>query len=441
MDATPDIPSGRSARRSTVALEQVFDSNEAASTRRRMRSALGRQLFEYGLEESSARPKPVTGRVLIVDHDQLSGGILARNLQRDGYAVEREESGPRALARLGEGGFDMVLWEVGLPTLKGFDLLAQIKQDARLQHLPVVLLSERNDIDAVVRCIEAGAEDYLFKPFNPALLKARIRACLERKVLREQEQRLLATIKTQQQRLDEELKEAADYLQSLLPAPFSEPFTVKWRFIPWSELGGDSFGYHWIDDDHFALYLLDVCGHGVGAALLSVAALNVLRSGAMQGIDSRSPGAVLSAMNRAFPMEKQNDRYFTLWYGVYQPSNRKLTYGSAGHPAAILHETGVAAPKKLLARGMLIGGMPDSRYPEQTCEIAPGSRFFLFSDGAYEVTLEDGSVFSLDEFIPMLGALPADAPVDLDALIAQIRAQRRGLPFEDDLSIVSIEFK
>lgn len=441
MDATPDTPSGRPGRRAPVSLGQLFGSDEAASTRQRIRSALGRQLFEYVLEQSTARPEPVAGRILIVDHDRLSGEILARNLQRDGHTVETEESGPRALDRLGAGGFDMVLWEVDLPTLKGFELLAKIKHDARLQHIPVVLLSEQNDTDSVVRCIEAGAEDYLFKPFNPALLKARIRACLERKILRDQEQRLLATIKTQQQRLDQELKEASAYLESLLPAPFSEPFLIKWRFIPWSELGGDSFGYHWIDDDHFALYLLDVCGHGVGAALLSVAALNVLRSGAMQGLDPRSPGAVLSAMNRAFPMEKQNNSYFTLWYGVYRPSTRKFTYGSGGHPAAILQLPGEAAPKKLLARGMMIGGMPDSTYPEQTCQIAPGSRFFLFSDGAYEVTLEDGRIASLDEFIPMLGALPFDAPVDLDALIAQIRALRCGLPLEDDLSLVSIEFK
>ena len=129
------------------------------------------------------------------------------------------------------------------------------------------------------------------------------------------------------------------------------------------------------------------------------------------------------------------------WYGVYQPSTRTLTFGSGGHPAAILQEPGDPAPRKLLARGMMIGGMPESRYPEQTCRIATGSRFFLFSDGAYEVTLEDGRIASLDEFIPMLGALPIDAPVDLDSLIAQIRALRRGLPLEDDLSLVSIEFK
>jgi len=304
----------------------------------------------------------------------------------------------------------------------------------------VVLISEQKDTDTVISCIEAGADDFLPRPFNPALLKARIRACLERKTLRDQEQRLLATIKSQQQRLDGELTEAAEYLRSLLPAPLTEPFAIDWRFIPSSELGGDAFGYHWIDDDHFALYLLDVCGHGVGAALLSVAALNVLRSGAMHGTDFRDPGAVLSAINRAFPMEQQHNRYFTLWYGVYQRSRQRMTYGSGGHPPALLFEPGQSAPKKLAARGMMIGGMPNSRYPTLTCEIVPGSRFFLFCDGAYEITQPDGKVFTFDEFTQLLGKYPANSAMDLDALVAQIRKLRGSSSLEDDLSLITIQF-
>jgi sigma-B regulation protein RsbU (phosphoserine phosphatase) len=437
MDLTPDPKSKRPGARAP--LEQLFGSDEAPAPQR-ARSVVGRQLFEYVLEQPSAGQTPASGRLLIVDHDRLSRDILSRNLKREGYAVELEEDGELALARLGAGTFDLVLWEVQLPALNGLEMLGRTKQDAALRHLPVVLLSEQKDIEGVIRCIEAGADDYLPKPFNPALLKARIHACMERKMLRDQEQRLLATIKCQQERLDGELTEAADYLRSLLPEPFAEPFVIDWRFIPSGELGGDAFGYHWIDEDHFALYLLDVCGHGVGAALLSVTVLNVLRSGAMQGTDFRNPEAVLSAVNRAFPMEQQHNRYFTLWYGVYQRSTRKITYGSGGHPPALLFEPGQASPKKLMAKGMMIGGMPNSRYAPQSCEIAPGSRFFLFCDGAYEITQPDGRVFTFDEFTQLLGKLPANAPLDLDDLIAQIRKLRGPPPLEDDLSLVTIQF-
>jgi len=440
MDATPDPANKRAKAAGRRPIDELFGAGEGTAASKRVRSSMGRQLFEYVLEKPSEKTATVSGRILIVDNDQLSREILSRNLKREGYAVEMETDGPHALARLGEGAFDLLLWEVSLPTLKGLDLLNRIKKDTALQHIPVVLLSEQTETENVIRCIEAGAEDYLSKPFNPALLKARIRGCMERKALRDQEQRLLATIKTQQERLTNELNEASSYLRSLLPAPCTEPFAIDWRFIPSSELGGDSFGYRWIDDDHFALYLLDVCGHGVGAALLSVAALNVLRSGAMQGTDFRDPSSVLSMMNRTFPMEEQNNRYFTMWYGVYQRSTGKITYASGGHPPALLVSPGEAAPKKLAAKGMMIGGMPGSRYVGQSGEIPPGSRLFLFCDGAYELTTADERAYTYDEFAALLASLPPNIPIDLDQLVAQIRVLNNSKPLDDDLSLITIQF-
>ena len=98
---------------------------------------------------------------------------------------------------------------------------------------------------------------------------------------------------------------------------------TDWRFVPSAELGGDSFGYHWLDDDHFAFYLLDVSGHGVGSALLSVSAMNALRSQALPQTDFREPGQVLAALNNAFQMDQQNGLFFTIWYGVYHKPTRR----------------------------------------------------------------------------------------------------------------------
>ena len=88
-------------------------------------------------------------------------------------------------------------------------------------------------------------------------------------------------------------------------------------FVPSVELGGDAFGYHWLDSDHFAIYLLDVCGHGVKAALLSISAMNVLRNQSLASTDFRSPTEVLAGLNKAFQMDRHNDMYFTMWYGVF----------------------------------------------------------------------------------------------------------------------------
>ena len=141
-----------------------------------------------------------------------------------------------------------------------------------------------------------------------------------------------------QHRLASEMKQAAHYVQSLLPEKLKKgDIRTDWRFIPSAELGGDSFGYHWLDDDHFAFYLLDVSGHGVGSALLSVSAMNALRSQALPQTDFRVPGQVLGALNNAFQMEQQNGLFFTIWYGVYHKPSRQIHYSGGGHPPALLY--------------------------------------------------------------------------------------------------------
>jgi len=99
---------------------------------------------------------------------------------------------------------------------------------------------------------------------------------------------------------------------AITTAPLTGAIEIEWCFHPSQQLGGDAFGYHWINDSHFALYLLDVCGHGVGAALLSVSVLNTLRAQALPSVDFRSPAQVLAALNRAYRMENHNQLYFTI---------------------------------------------------------------------------------------------------------------------------------
>ena len=189
-------------------------------------------------------------------------------------------------------------------------------------------------------------------------------------------------------RLRQELHDAERYVLAILPAPVAEPIAVEWLFVPSTELGGDSFGYHWIDGEHFALYLLDVCGHGVGSALLSITVANTLRSGALQNTDFRRPEAVLGSLNQAFQMENQNGLYFTIWYGVYHRPTGTLRYASAGHPPPILvsgarEQRGRA--ESLAAVGCPVGILPDASYESNECTLAGPARLFLFSDGAYEI--------------------------------------------------------
>jgi sigma-B regulation protein RsbU (phosphoserine phosphatase) len=242
-------------------------------------------------------------------------------------------------------------------------------------------------------------------------------------------------------RLRQELNDAERYVLALLPAPVAEPFAVDWLFVPSTELGGDSFGYHWIDREHFALYLLDVCGHGVGSALLSITVMNTLRSGALVDTDFRMPEAVLGSLNQAFQMERQNNLYFTIWYGVYHRPTGKLRYASAGHPPPILvsgarEQRGIA--KSLAGVGCPVGLLPVAGYESKECTLAGPARLFLFSDGAYEITRPDGTLLEFEAFEEILTRAVPEGGSELQELLHFAQEVNGSKDLEDDFSIIKI---
>ena len=244
--------------------------------------------------------------------------------------------------------------------------------------------------------------------------------------------------------LNEELVEAAEYVKSMLPKPIKEgPVKTDWRFFPSTSLGGDAFGYHWIDGDHFAVYLLDVSGHGVGAALLSVSVLNALRSQTLPHADFKNSKQVLESLNRAFPGEENNDMFFTIWYGVYKKSTRELTYASGGHPPAFLlggNAEGDSETTLLRTPGYVIGGAPEATYERRECLVGEQNRLYIFSDGVYEIEKADGSMWRLQEFADFMNNVNSDEQSILDNLHRYAVNLKQLDNFEDDFTIVEVVF-
>jgi sigma-B regulation protein RsbU (phosphoserine phosphatase) len=250
-----------------------------------------------------------------------------------------------------------------------------------------------------------------------------------------------AALQASQQTLADDIATAARYVRSLLPAPQAGgAVRADWRFIPSAALGGDAFGYHALDADHFAVYLLDVCGHGVGAALLSVSALNAIRSEALPQTDFHEPGAVLAALNRAFPMERQNDMFFTIWYGVYHLPSRSLRWAGGGHPPAVLLAPGAAAPRLLESDGPLIGAVDGLEFESSRVEVPAGARLFVYSDGAFEISRPDGSMWAFADFLASLTAPPNGPESPIDALVSVVRGISQRDDFNDDFSMLELGF-
>lgn len=250
-------------------------------------------------------------------------------------------------------------------------------------------------------------------------------------------------LKEQKMELEKELAEAADYVKSMLPAPINDGvINVDWKFVPSAILGGDAFGYHWLDRDNFAIYLLDVCGHGVGAALLSASVLNVIRSQSLDNTDFHNPSKVFQQLNTAFQGEKHSNMFFTMWYGVYNINSRILNYSSAGHPPAFMFtpESETKSAIKLMARNYVIGGLDDITYIQRSQQIGTGTSIYVYSDGVYEIEKTNGSMLNLLEFERLLIDQLEKAQQPLDNFYRHCLKITDKKRYEDDYTILKITF-
>lgn len=246
------------------------------------------------------------------------------------------------------------------------------------------------------------------------------------------------------QRFDElakDLSHAAEYVRTLLPQSLHDKtVTTAWLFEPSAELGGDIFDYFWLDAEHFVFYLLDVCGHGVGAALHSISVFNLLRQQSLPGVNFARPKQVLKALNDALPMERYGDMYFTIWYGVYHPLTTTLTFAAAGHPPALLFYDQGKQCIDLAAKNAPIGVMPAVEFQEKAITPCPGGSIYLYSDGAYDITTKTGAMWSWDEFVLLMQKQLQNGNGQPEFICQAIRNLAKTDHFEDDFSLVLLSF-
>jgi sigma-B regulation protein RsbU (phosphoserine phosphatase) len=211
--------------------------------------------------------------------------------------------------------------------------------------------------------------------------------------------------------------------------------------VPSTELGGDAFGYQWLTPDTFAFYLIDVSGHGVGAAMHSVSVLNVLRQRALPDVDFARPAQVLASLNDRYQMETHDGMYFTMWYGVYRAVDRSLSHSAAGHHPAYLVGPDRASAVPLGVSALMIGAMPEVTYEQQEATVAPGSSVYLFSDGVFEVATKDQELWNLSDFEPLMTAPLVAGTSEPDRLYNAVKEVARPGPLDDDFSLVTVTFQ
>jgi serine phosphatase RsbU (regulator of sigma subunit) len=374
------------------------------------------------------------GTILVVDDDVLNRTLLATNLEEQDYTVDTAEDGREAMERLRAGSFDVVLLDILMPVMDGYQALAEIKGDPSLQHLPVIVISGVDEIDSVVRCIEMGATDYLPKPFEPSLLRARINTSLATKRLRDLERQVQAR---ERERLDQELHVARFIQQTLLPQelPALPGWEVATHYQPARELGGDFYDFLTLSDGRLGLIVGDVADKGVPAALVMATTRSVLRGTIQQVV---SPGRVLERANDLLCPDIPPNMFVTCLYAILDPQTGELQYANAGHDLpCVRHAGGVS---ELRATGMPLGLMPGMQYKEQSATLQSGEHVLFYSDGLVEAHNVQRDMFSYLRLRTLVAEHPAgDGAALIRFLLAELqRFTGTAWEQEDDITLVTL---
>jgi sigma-B regulation protein RsbU (phosphoserine phosphatase) len=382
--------------------------------------------------------------VLLVDDQPLLGRAMRDLLaSEDDIQFHFCQDPLRAIALAQELSPTVILQDLNMPEIDGLALLTRFRTNPRTREIPMIVLSGKEQPLIKAQAFARGASDYLVKLPDRVELIARIRHHSRGYIAQLERNEAHRKLAESERQLATEVVQAADYVKSLLPDPIKDgPVKIHWRFIPSTQLGGDAFGYQWLDEQHIAVYLLDVSGHGVGAALLAVSVLHTLLHQTLPKTDFHDPASVMRGLNHVFHMDKHGGRFFTIWYGVYAVPQRSLTFTAAGHPPALLFCGATscnAQLQELSASGPPIGTVENVPFANATIQISEFGQLFLYSDGVVEVgkpTDEQLDHAAFTKYVTATG--PRDNL--MDQVLARARRSRHGEALIDDCSLMQIDF-
>lgn len=402
-----------------------------------------------------AKPHPnpsLPASILVVDDTPANLQVLAGMLKNRGYKVRPVPSGKLALLAAERDPPDLILLDINMPEMNGYEVCELLKSDERLSRIPVIFISALTEQLDKVKAFATGGVDYLTKPFQMEELHARIETHLKLSRLQTELEATNAQLATVNQRMSHDLKAAAKIQATFLPQDLSgiSGATFAWFYRPCDELAGDGLSVIPFGDDKAGLYVLDVSGHGVASALLSVTMSRLLSAppepSSILGEDSylhdrfllTPPAEVAAHLNRLFPFDASTEQLTTMVYGILDVVNGGFRYVSAGHPNPV-HLSADAEPSLLESDGFPLG-LTDEPYEERTVQLAPGDRLYLYSDGVPEAMNTDGEEFSVARLVKAISEGRSESLLESVARIETAIANWHGEESpHDDISVLAVE--
>lgn len=386
-------------------------------------------------------PHGAGARILVVDDYDDNRYTLTRYLGRSGYRnITTANDGEEAIARLKADAFDLVLLDLMMPKVDGYQVLSWLKDQPRLRDLPVIMISALNEMGSVVRCIELGAIDYLLKPFNPVLLKARLGATLEKKQLRDQLNAHLTRLETE---LEAARKLQIGMVPHVFPPPTADcPIDLFAVMEPAHEVGGDLYDFFTTADGRLCFLIGDVSGKGMPAALFMARTKSLIRIATelMRSPDDgpATPADIIGRVNRELAENNDDMMFVTLFFAMLDARTGEISFCNAGHnPPYWLKDSQLAEIDE--PRGIILGVRPEAVHATGRLTLAPGETMFLFTDGVTEASNRAAELFSESRLEGVLRRAGRRSSADvIEAVAAELRGFVGTAQRSDDITMLAV---
>jgi sigma-B regulation protein RsbU (phosphoserine phosphatase) len=372
--------------------------------------------------------------ILVVDDSATNLQVLVRTLQGSGHRILAAKDGPTAIEIARRAQPDLMLLDVMMPGMDGFEVCRALKAQPETANVVVIFLSARGEVSDKVSGLELGAIDYITKPIQGEEVLARVAAHLSRQYLERE-------LRKNRDRLDKELAGAARMQRLLLPPAMPPHPSISFgSFYQTSRhAGGDYYDVLPLGDDRFGLLVADVSGHGAPAAIVMAMIRAVVHT--YPGI-ADDPPAVLHYINRHFQFLWDTPMYATALYAVLDAGRGTMRLSSAGHPLPLIapREGPITSPTLDTTMCLLWQELTD--VPCAEIPLAPGDRWVFFTDGITERQAPDGRMFDPEGLSAALERHGARSPADIvDAIVGELDAFSAGQEPDDDQTLLVVGYE
>lgn len=385
-------------------------------------------------------------KLLVINDDTNVRDIICMFLKSKSFDVFDACDGYQGIEQAILHSPDLILLDVMMPEIDGYATCVQLKKNSKTKDIPVIFLSSLSDPKDKIKGLESGGVDFVTRVEDRGELLARVETHLKISSLNREIKQRNAELIDKQIQLDKDLEMAAAIQRSLLPGlKFESPHVnVAWKCLPCEQIGGDIFNIAPINDCYTSFYILDVSGHGVASAMVTVAISQFMHQFVYNPTDSFAknimnlPRMVIENLNKEFPYERFNE-FFTIFYMILNTQTGEVSYCNGGHPPSVLlHEN---KPLETMNGKNMAIGLTDGSYSTESIQLSKNDKIILYTDGIIECPNREGEFYSQNRFHEFLEGIKQQSPQNIvDSICKDLTVFAGGSPQLDDISVMVIEW-